>query len=437
MTHAAALLVASACVGCLASAGPEVREERSGSDDFIIEGQNAIFELAKTIVNNKEEKLQIPWWIEHDRDVGYVGDFPVKTEYIPKMSRVSLDTVRDQKGFPPWVNIGTVKLPNGQPASVPPWYREKGGKIAPEITHLNGVVSPTAELSTWQYQRLRKRGLDGWLENMVRRFTDRMVIVFSQGTTLYGGCIENALLWKYQQVIKASNTTANIVMAAEVSPYPEDLGWNYAMEDWVEERRQRVLNFFNVSEDWATTYANCSNTTHNRCNGPHPKYRYANSAFIMGPAYAIRDMMAGIRTYTDVENRYYNEYFLRHPDKVTLDFAGILSMSLNNMHKNGVLPIEIRNGTYTQEVQTFNGTMHNTKVSTKPTYTIYNKESKETSPVCFIHGDGNGFAPLKVLAQELVDRFDEMEEVFHWKYNTSNTTAPTERVQDGEASPMI
>lgn len=372
-------------LGCASALG--LGSGDGNATDGIVEGQLLVRELAEEVLANKQGILKIPWIINKDRDVGYVGELALTSDSQGYAKQESLQTIREQAGFPPEaVVIASVKLPNGQPSAPKSAYR-MGGVVAGEsIKHLNGLVNPTEELTVWQYQRNKKAALDKWLEAWARKNADKLVAVHSSGDVLYGGCSENILNYKYNQVIEASNGSSTIVMAAEVSPYPEDLGWKYSVENWTEQRRLGALATIGVPEDWASTYANCSDTKNRRCNNP-PKYQFANSGFVMGPVQSILEMMAEIRTYTGPENRWFNEYFLRNPSKVALDYAGTVALSLHNFVKPGTTgPVEIRN-----ETDSATGV---------PIYRLFNKVTE--CCVCFVHGNGNSFDTLKGLAAKLV-----------------------------------
>jgi len=170
------------------------------------------------------------------------------------------------------------------------------------------------------------------------------------------------------------------VMAAELSPWPADLGWssNRTGSSWVGGRRADVLSGVGVPSDWESTYADCTDPSLGPCNSS-PKYMYANSGFMMGTIDALSDMIADLgTTYTGWDNRWFNEYYLKNPATVTLDYAGDLSMSLHNMNL-GNLPLEV-NGTDTSK----------------------NIQSKLTNSfICFVHGNGNSFAALQGVAGEL------------------------------------
>jgi len=346
------------------------------------EGKGLVVELAEQVLANKQEVLQIPWEFSVERDVGYVGEHPILENSTAVLKEMSLGTVREiQSGLPPNIAIGTVGIKDIDQPSAPPSSFRMGGTVGGlDYMHLNGVVNPTADLTVWQWQRNKWFGLKTWLEMWTRRNPEKLVAVHSYGDVLYGGCDEATLQFKYDSLVSASGNTTKIVLAAEVSPYPSDLGWAY--QRWNESlatRKYSVLDSYGLSHSWAETYANCSGSIpHSQCSSP-PRYQYANAGFIMGPANDVYDMLSGLSTYPGLENRLVNEYFLAHPDLVTLDYPGSLVLSLNNMVKNGNSPVEV--------------------VTAGGSKALMNKETGQA--VCFVHGNGNSFDVIKGWAEQL------------------------------------
>jgi hypothetical protein len=345
--------------------------ERGGEHDWPLEegAPDYAEDLRRRVLSNKQSVLPLPWQIIEERDVGYVGDLPL----LPKAATepVEADLLIDH----PPLSIVSFKLKDtGQPATPPASVRmgAKGGK---EILHLNGVIDPPAELTVLQWQKIRWTGLKEWLETEVARRPDRIAVVHSYGDVLYGGCALNATLHKYRQIIAASGGTQTIVMAAEVTPWPWALGWRFGKTNWTALRRTAVLEDSSLADGWATAFANCTDPAAGPCSSP-PRYEFANAGLIMGPVGDIYDMFKTLGSFGGLDNQLANEYFLNHPEKVTLDYAGVLFFSLHNMVKHGVSPLEVIQENSTKVL--YSNTM-NTKV-------------------CFVHGNGNGFSALKDLA---------------------------------------
>lgn len=345
------------------------------------EGQDFLLELADSVLANKQALLYVPYKIEKARDVGYVGELPTLANATCQVKMASLGTGRELQGFPPDVAIGTLEMKDsGLPAIPPSAYRYGGSAGGDEVRHLNGVAIPPVDLVVWQWQRQRHIALKEWLAHWVSRVPTKLAVIHSNGDVLFGGCDENTIEFKYQEIISASGGTAKIVAAAEVSPYPSDLGMWYESKAWTNTARTSMLTTFGRSADWITKYANCTGAKNSLCTSP-PKYQYASSGVLVGPVVDLYNMFASMYTYTGEENRIVNEYYLKNPSLMTLDYAGIMSMSLNNLVKGGSIPVEVSGSGSSKS--------------------LVNKEGGEK--VCFVHGNGNSFGALKTLAQQLKD----------------------------------
>jgi len=342
-----------------------------------IEGADYIIESCDTVLNNKQDILPVPFEMAKDRDTGYPGENPIMDNSTTVVKRASLGTVRDQSGLEPTISIGAVYMKDSDQSAEPPASYRMGGSIGGfDYCHLNGVVSPSSELTAWQWQRSKWFGLKKWLTFYKDRAPTRMVLVHSTGDTLYGGCDENTISAKYDQIIGASPGSPKIVVGGEVSPYPSDLGAKYA-SGTAEASRLAILNAFSLGTNWAAAYANCTGELNSICDST-PTYKYANSNFIMGPAEDVYAMLEELTTYTSLANRKVTEYFFEHPDLVTIDYGGILSLSMHNMVKSTGIPVEIGNGQAGKQ--------------------LINKATGLA--VCFVNGNGNSFDALKTLAAD-------------------------------------
>lgn len=343
------------------------------------EGEDFLLELADEVLGNPQRILEVPWEIFKDtpsyRDVGYVGEHPIASAYATEIKLASLGTQREIDGFPPGIVIGRALTKEKQLPTSPRGDNRWTGLGAAEIRRLNGMVNPSHEMTLWQWQRLRWGAAKEFLEYWAGRSRgNKLAVLHSSGDVLYGGCDENTITYKYNQIVSASGGTQKIVVAGELSPFPAALGWNYENTAWVETARSSQLSGLSVPASWVSGYADCTNATLGPCTSP-PKYQFANSGVIVGQLDAIIEMVSELATtYTGTDNRLVNEYFLKNPDKVAVDYGGILSMSLHNMG------------------------------ATLPVYVASDKTIKSRvndNAVCFVHGNGNSFAALKGLAAEL------------------------------------
>jgi len=348
------------------------------------EGEALVTELAEEVLAWESGKvLPSPWETvfnrPSNRDVGSVTEHPIWDKYDLEVFPDSLETAREQDGFPPNIAMGRVLIKDSKkPTQPPPSYRMTGVG-GEEVRHLNGMVNPAGATTVWGWQRIRYLAVKTWIDYWATRNTEKLIVVHASGEVLYAGCDENTIQYKYDQIIAASGGTQKIVLAAEVSPWPMALGWRYDQTSGIATTRTDFLTAVGVSDSFASTYADCTNTTVGYCTTP-PKYQFANSGFIMGPIGDVADMLADMYYWSDSENRLVNEYFLHNPDMVALDYAGILVLSLHNMKLDSGIPVTVESASGTKS---FKNLITNSKV-------------------CFVHGGGNSFDALKVLAQELL-----------------------------------
>jgi len=350
------------------------------------EGEALTTELAEEVLAWAEEILPSPWEAvfnrPSNRDVGSVQDHPIEEKYELYVAPDSLETQRELDGFPPNVAMGRVLIKENKKPAMPPTEYRMTGVGGETVRHLNGMVNPAGATTVWGWQRIRYLAVKTWIDYWATRNTEKLIVVHASGEVLYAGCDENTIQYKYDEIITASGGTQKIVLAAEVSPWPMGLAWRYEQTAGIATTQSNFLSTVGVASAFASTYADCTNSTVGYCTTP-PKYQFANSGFIMGPVGDIKEMLADMPTWADTENRLINQYYLRNTDKVALDFAGVLVMSLHNMKLEDTttgIPVEVE-------------VVSGSKV-------IKNKVTG--NPVCFVHGTGTSFSTLKGLAQELL-----------------------------------
>jgi len=351
------------------------------------EGEAYLTELAEEVLSWTEEILPMPWDVVFNmptnRDVGSVIDHDLRedlyaTDVYPRPPNGALETDRELNGFPPEVAIGRALITESKKPAYPPPDSRMTGVGCEEVRHLNGMVNPSGPTTCWGWEKVRYAALTTWLNYWSSRNSDKIVIFHAAGTTLYASCTENTLMAKYQQILTASQGSPTIVLAAEVEPETKEMIWRHdTVHPDVEVTRQTFLT--NSPYDMSGR-ANCSTGA---CDST-PKYRYPSSAFIMGPAGDVAEMFSDMTYWSNTENRLVHEYFIRNTDKVTLDYSGILVMSLHNMNLDASIPVTVQEDTAT----------------TPPTKSFLNAVTGQS--VCFVHGSGNSHDALKVLAQELL-----------------------------------
>jgi len=348
------------------------------------EGEALVTELAEEVLAWESWKvLPSPWETvfnrPSNRDVGSVTEHPIWEKYDLEVFPDSLETAQEQDGFPPTIAMGRVLVKeNKQPSMPPPDFRMTGVG-GEEVRHLNGMVNPAGSTTVWGWQRMRYLAVKTWMNYWSARNSEKLVVLHASGEVLYAGCDEATIATKYSEVITASGGTQKVVLAAEVSPMPIELGWRYDQTTGIATTRTDFLTSVGVVESFASTYADCTNATVGYCNTP-PKYQFASSGFIMGPVGDVAEMYTDFYYWSGSENSFVNEYFLHNTDQVALDYAGILVLSINNMKLDASIPVTVQSASGTKSFQNLiTGTS-----------------------VCFVHGSGNSFDTLRVLAQELL-----------------------------------
>jgi len=351
------------------------------------EGESYTTELAEEVLNWAKEILPMPWDVVFNmptnRDVGSVIDHDLRedlyqTDAYPRPPNGALETQRELDGFPPNVAIGRALITESKKPAYPPPDSRMTGVGCEEVRHLNGMVNPSGATTCWGWEKVRYAALTTWLNYWSARNSDKIVIFHAAGTTLYAGCDENTLMFKYNEIISASMGSPTVILAAEVEPQQKEMSWRH---DTVHTEPETARTAFLTSTSASgftdlSTYANC---TTGICDSS-PKYRYPSSAFIMGPAGDVADMFSEMQYWSNSENRLAHEYFIKNTDKVALDYSGMLVLSLHNMKLDSSIPVTVVDNAGAKSFQ----------------------NAATGTSVCFVHGSGDSHDALKVLAQELL-----------------------------------
>lgn len=231
-----------------------------------------------------------------------------------------------------------------------------------------------------QWSKIKTASLLRWLKHTASAKPDELVIMVDSGDVVYGGCSEKQIQTYYQAIVEASNGT-EIVASAEVSPYPVQAFdfYNRTAFPWMDERMAAVNRQLDIKADWAADYADCADILGGPCDSP-PSYRFLNWGFVMGPAAKLEKMVEFIFKDNNFDQTSAHGYYLEHPGEVTLDYGGVLSMSLHNLAEGDGAPVHFKKGMFGKK-------------------TLVNKVSGQTA--CFVHGNGNGEGFVKSLAAEL------------------------------------
>jgi hypothetical protein len=345
-------------------------------------------ELADAVLSNRQELLYVPYKIREDkrevRDVGYLGQHPLLQEKMAEIYTGSLETADEAQGLSAEVLIGAAQMKDTQQPTHPPSkYRTGQSPGGEQVRYYSGLVNPPSELTVLGWQKIGWDATKEWLESVISKGAEKLVIIHSKGDVLYGGCSESEIKTKYDQIIAASGGTQKIVAAAEVSPYPDYLGHWYDQYSFTHDKMGQVLENFSLSADWVSAHANCSGSKNSKCSSP-PAYKYLNSGFLMGPAVDLWIMLGDLYKFAGSMNSFASKYFLDHPAEIALDYSGALALSLHNLvGTNGTIPVIV------------SGSGDSKKLMFKPTLTASPRK------VCFVHGNGNSFDALKSLAESI------------------------------------
>jgi len=234
----------------------------------------------------------------------------------------------------------------------------------------------------------QKKYVDGWLQRWLpfsgwlQRQGDpsKLVAFLDGGDVLYGGCDEKQFLRDYHKIVHASGG-APVVFSAEMGYYPPDRlfrnGGITSKRDYskLDQRRQAVLKEFGLAGNQNWTSKN--------------HLRFLNAGFLVGPISKVKELL----DFTDHDKTRYlgkegdhdqgafAQYMVRHPEVVTLDYAGSLSLSIFQLDNRDML-----GGITELEVQRENGV-------------VYNKVRNQTQ--CFVHGNGASKKQWHAIASQL------------------------------------
>uniref|UniRef100_A0A7S4VD27 Uncharacterized protein n=1 Tax=Alexandrium monilatum TaxID=311494 RepID=A0A7S4VD27_9DINO len=227
-----------------------------------------------------------------------------------------------------------------------------------------GPVTKNALLLQWLQEP--GRGLDG------------LAVLIDGGDVIYGGCGEAALLRAYHAIASAGGG-AKVVVSAEMGGFPT------AMRSVQEGpgpsgRMDKVLAASGLQRDWAAPYVDCSRDTYTGPCSITGVYRYLNYGFLMGPVGELRKLVSFVLAQGGNDQGQAARYCFSHPDVCTLDYGGLLSLSLHNFKRSideGPLAFQSVDG-------------HSV---------VYNRATQKVA--CFVHGNGNGKALVKEIAQRV------------------------------------
>lgn len=168
-----------------------------------------------------------------------------------------------------------------------------------------------------------------------------LAVFFDGGDVLWGGCDPESFRGAYEQIVAASG--ASIVFSAEIVCGEQDCNKVPEVPQWAEE-----LSGKNLSAGFWKPYAvGCNSTWTDECSARRdcgywapcavpPRVKFLNSGFLMGPVKALAEMLQWCVSHYQKysvwgDQSVFAMYWLANPTKVTLDYAGVLAISLSDL----------------------------------------------------------------------------------------------------------
>ncbi|CAK0801237.1 unnamed protein product, partial [Prorocentrum cordatum] len=231
------------------------------------------------------------------------------------------------------ISIVTVETRAGDPMRLP--GRNSGNNSDAEVENL-GAGQP------WNYYRTKNGLMLEWLSKAVEKDPDAMAIMIDGGDMVFGGCDESFLMSKYQKILSASGGGPNMkmVMGAETACFPFHNAKFFRDNSTWEGRRSAVnRQVENLADDWVLPWSPCGDTKIAPCD-PEPQraYRYPNWGFVMGPVKDLQPLFEFV--YNQGSNQVLDQalaqwWMVTHPDRITLDYAGSMVLSLHQWPTGG------------------------------------------------------------------------------------------------------
>jgi hypothetical protein len=223
--------------------------------------------------------------------------------------------------------------------------------------------------------------------------SDHYVAFFDGKDVFWGGCSSGDFLGAYRRIVAASG--ARIVFGAEIVCGEQDCNKVPPVPRWAEDMAggKDLDGGF-----WETYNEGCHGTWDDDCASRRdcgfsapcaqpPAVKFLNSGFFMGPVDDLATMMEWVLANYDNTTVYgdqsvFSKWWELHPDRVTLDYLGELSLQLSDLGWNLLSP-RTRTGT------------------------IWNNAFDRVQ--CLIHGNGRGSYFAAHLLRLLTDGRDQKD----------------------------
>jgi len=213
------------------------------------------------------------------------------------------------------------------------------------------IINAGSEIQKWGGVLAKNMWLLRWLSQAKRRIPDQ-IAVLSDGDIISGGCTAAELLKYYKTTVTASDG-AVIVIGAEFHAYPNvfcgavhDRNETYQHHFW-SKRRTNVLEAHGLPEAIYADYVDCSRDLTCACCSYNPRYEFLNFGFVMGPISQLYPFMEFIalhccKAYMPPDQGLARDYMFAHPDLVTLDYTGLLSLQMGAIYNPDFLKVQKR-----------------------------------------------------------------------------------------------
>uniref|UniRef100_A0A7S4R5A6 Uncharacterized protein n=1 Tax=Alexandrium monilatum TaxID=311494 RepID=A0A7S4R5A6_9DINO len=184
---------------------------------------------------------------------------------------------------------------------------------------------------TWEGPVTKNELFLRWLQEPVRD-PDGLAVLIDGGDLIYGGCGEAALLRAYHAIANAGGG-AKVVVSAEMGGYPKNMR-SVQEGPGPSGQMDKVLAAFGLRRDWTTPYVDCSRDIDAGPCSNHRVYRYLNYGFLMGPVGELRKLVSFVLAQGGTDQGQAARYCFNHSEVCTLDYGGLLSLSLHNFKRS-------------------------------------------------------------------------------------------------------
>lgn len=261
-----------------------------------------------------------------------------------------------------------------------PWLSKIGHFPEPVINAAIGQALPNIGV-----YHLKIKILIRWLETQPAT----QLVAFVDGDVFWGGCSLEEFVGAYNDIVR--QTGAKVVFGAEMSCTDQDCRKVPSIPSYAQWRTRDWAQFAECPASWDEKCAQSRSCL--ACSDP-PAPMFLNSGFFMGPAGHLLKMTLMANSHGNWEQKgiqgdqgIFAEYWLQHPDVVTLDYETRLVMNMAYLASNA------------------------TSLNTT-TGTVLNQARNHIA--CFVHGNGPSKTRVKKLIQDMGYDADGIQVSHNW-----------------------